>query len=153
MKLTEKQVADIVTAIQRIFDLVREDAEKIDEHLDEDFKKGRKEQTNTRIVYSAFLPGEKIVEGFSIRKEFYGNGLCLPELYNEDAVIQLYNWTASFRTNEVAQKIRLYGDKFACLKFLINDDYKLTRIELVRFSGLNLKGKPIILTNESIYVM
>ena len=54
--LLAKQVKDIVFVIQSFLDKVANTAGNLDEMLDEDYSKGRKEQTKTRIVYSAFPP-------------------------------------------------------------------------------------------------
>lgn len=144
--LLAKQVKDIVFVIQSFLDKVANTAGNLDEMLDEDYSKGRKEQTKTRIVYSAFPPDGTEVSGLRIRKVFYGRGrsFCEPELFNSNMVIQLYNESASLRTNEITEKIQLYEHKYGCLRFWVDEDYRLKQLQLVQFSGINEKGVPII---------
>lgn len=151
--LLAKQVKDIVFVIQSFIDKVANTAGNLDEMLDEDYSKGRKEQTKTRIVYSAFPPDGTEVSGLRIRKVFYGRGrsFCEPELFNSNMVIQLYNESASLRTNEITEKIQLYEHKYGCLRFWVDEDYRLKQLQLVQFSGINEKGVPIIKSRDIVF--
>ena len=151
--LLAKQVKDIVFVIQSFLDKVANTAGNLDEMLDEDYSKGRKEQTKTRIVYSAFPPDGTEVSGLRIRKVFYGRGrsFCEPELFNSNMVIQLYNESASLRTNEITEKIQLYEHKYGCLRFWVDEDYRLKQLQLVQFSGINEKGVPIIKSRDIVF--
>lgn len=151
--LLAKQVNDIVFVIQSFLDKVANTAGNLDEMLDEDYSKGRKEQTKTRIVYSAFPPDGTEVSGLRIRKVFYGRGrsFCEPELFNSNMVIQLYNESASLRTNEITEKIQLYEHKYGCLRFWVDEDYRLKQLQLVQFSGINEKGVPIIKSRDIVF--
>lgn len=151
--LLAKQVKDIVSVIQSFLDKVANTAGNLDEMLDEDYSKGRKEQTKTRIVYSAFPPDGTEVSGLRIRKVFYGRGrsFCEPELFNSNMVIQLYNESASLRTNEITEKIQLYEHKYGCLRFWVDEDYRLKQLQLVQFSGINEKGVPIIKSRDIVF--
>ena len=151
--LLAKQVKDIVFVIQSFLDKVANTAGNLDEMLDEDYSKGRKEQTKTRIVYSAFPPDGTEVSGLRIRKVFYGRGrsFCEPELFNSNMVIQLYNESASLRTNEITEKIQLYEHKYGCLRFWVDEDYRLKQSQLVQFSGINEKGVPIIKSRDIVF--
>lgn len=148
-----KKVKDIVFVIQSFLDKVANTAGNLDEMLDEDYSKGRKEQTKTRIVYSAFPPDGTEVSGLRIRKVFYGRGrsFCEPELFNSNMVIQLYNESASLRTNEITEKIQLYEHKYGCLRFWVDEDYRLKQLQLVQFSGINEKGVPIIKSRDIVF--
>ena len=151
--LLAKQVKDIVFVIQSFLDKVANTAGNLDAMLDEDYSKGRKEQTKTRIVYSAFPPDGTEVSGLRIRKVFYGRGrsFCEPELFNSNMVIQLYNESASLRTNEITEKIQLYEHKYGCLRFWVDEDYRLKQLQLVQFSGINEKGVPIIKSRDIVF--
>ena len=151
--LLAKQDKDIVFVIQSFLDKVANTAGNLDEMLDEDYSKGRKEQTKTRIVYSAFPPDGTEVSGLRIRKVFYGRGrsFCEPELFNSNMVIQLYNESASLRTNEITEKIQLYEHKYGCLRFWVDEDYRLKQLQLVQFSGINEKGVPIIKSRDIVF--
>lgn len=151
--LLAKQVKEIVFVIQSFLDKVANTAGNLDEMLDEDYSKGRKEQTKTRIVYSAFPPDGTEVSGLRIRKVFYGRGrsFCEPELFNSNMVIQLYNESASLRTNEITEKIQLYEHKYGCLRFWVDEDYRLKQLQLVQFSGINEKGVPIIKSRDIVF--
>ena len=151
--LLAKQVKDIVFVIQSFLDKVANTAGNLDEMLDEDYSKGRKEQTKTRIVYSAFPPDGTEVSGLRIRKVFYGRGrsFCEPELFNSNMVSQLYNESASLRTNEITEKIQLYEHKYGCLRFWVDEDYRLKQLQLVQFSGINEKGVPIIKSRDIVF--
>ena len=151
--LLAKHVKDIVFVIQSFLDKVANTAGNLDEMLDEDYSKGRKEQTKTRIVYSAFPPDGTEVSGLRIRKVFYGRGrsFCEPELFNSNMVIQLYNESASLRTNEITEKIQLYEHKYGCLRFWVDEDYRLKQLQLVQFSGINEKGVPIIKSRDIVF--
>ena len=151
--LLAKQVKDIVFVIQSFLDKVANTAGNLDEMLDEDYSKGRKEQTKTRIVYSAFPPDGTEVSGLRIRKVFYGRGrsFCEPEVFNSNMVIQLYNESASLRTNEITEKIQLYEHKYGCLRFWVDEDYRLKQLQLVQFSGINEKGVPIIKSRDIVF--
>ena len=151
--LLAKQVKDLVFVIQSFLDKVANTAGNLDEMLDEDYSKGRKEQTKTRIVYSAFPPDGTEVSGLRIRKVFYGRGrsFCEPELFNSNMVIQLYNESASLRTNEITEKIQLYEHKYGCLRFWVDEDYRLKQLQLVQFSGINEKGVPIIKSRDIVF--
>ena len=113
----------------------------------------KEEQTKTRIVYSAFPPDGTEVSGLRIRKVFYGRGrsFCEPELFNSNMVIQLYNESASLRTNEITEKIQLYEHKYGCLRFWVDEDYRLKQLQLVQFSGINEKGVPIIKSRDIVF--
>ena len=66
-------------------------------------------------------------------------------------VIQLYNESASLRTNEITEKIQLYEHKYGCLRFWVDEDYRLKQLQLVQFSGINEKGVPIIKSRDIVF--
>ena len=77
----------------------------------------------------------------------------MPELYNREAIIQMYSDTADYcDTEEVKNKIRAYGTKFEIIQFHINRrTYKLERLDQISFNGFTDKGRAMIKEKKMIY--
>ena len=94
---------------------------------------------------------EKQEDGCIIEKGFYGRCMCLPELYIDDEVYQLYNQSAKpYGTQEVIGKVDEFGAKYHIIEFTVSEEYNLVKLEQVDFNGLTDNNRARILRRLSL---
>ncbi len=77
----------------------------------------------------------------------------MPELYNANCLIQMYNISANpYITDEVRNKIELLGDRFFIIIFSVNkSEHRIESLQLVSFAGIDTNNNVIIANKETIY--
>lgn len=77
----------------------------------------------------------------------------MPELYNREAVIQLYSNTADpCGSKEVKNKIEANGERFQIIEFTASDDtYELEKLVQISFDGFTDKDRAKIAERRILF--
>ena len=152
-EFTEEQIENIRITIENMLDPGRGPFVELDRICDADYLKGREKYPISALVYTGFDMEQQNMPGFTIQKNQYGRGRFMPELYNREAVIQLYSNTADpCGSNEVKGKIGAFGEQFQIIEFTVTDTtYDLDKLIQVSFNGFTDKGIAKIAKRRTIY--
>ncbi len=152
--MTLAQINQIVKNIDEMLDKARDRIQAVDEICDAQYLQGRGQYPITAIVYTAFNEDEQNVPGFTIQKVKYGGKkkMYLPELFNDEMLIEVFGDTARPQTiEEVKTKMRLFGEKFRLLIFSIDKrSYVLTQLQLWKLE-FDAKGDARVTDKEVLY--
>lgn len=150
---TEEQIEAIRTAIENKLDQGRRPFVELDRICDADYLKGREKYPISALVYTGFDTEQQNVPGFTIQKILYGRGRFMPELYNREAVIQLYSNTADpCGSKEVKGKIEAFGDRFQIIEFTVSEDtYELEKLIQISFGGFTDKDRARIAERRTLF--
>jgi hypothetical protein len=142
-EFTDEQVNCMRTSIENMLDQTRDHMSAIDSVCDSEYLKGRSKYPITALVYSGFSVEEQNIPGFTIQKIQYGKGRFMPELYNSDAVVQLYSDKADpYSVLEAINKYNAYGQRYQIIEVTVDDDtYQLDKLVQVTFDGITDKGR------------
>lgn len=142
-EFSDNQKQIIRATIENMLNQGREHYVALDQVCDPDYLKGREKYPISALVYSGFDTEQQIIPGFTVQKIQYGKGRFMPELYNREAVIQLYSDTSDpFGTKEVKSKIEAWGERFQIIQFTITKDtYQLEKLVQITFDGFTEKGR------------
>lgn len=148
-----EQIDIIRNLIENMLDLGRGPFAELDAICDADYLKGRENYPISALIYTGFDVERQNMPGFTIQKIQYGKGRFMPELYNRDAIIQLYSSTSDpCGSQEVKNKVEANGGRFQIIEFTVSTNtYELDKLVQIAFNGLTERGRVKIGEQRTLY--
>ena len=134
--IQEKDVNRIVNIIRAQCDSEAHHEERtsktIDKELYKRLQKGRKAHDITGKVYAGFFFPANQIDGFDVNEVENGN-YTQPELKKGNTVIHIYHSSNRLGSSLVKEKINDISIRFFCFMYKVDDEYRLTKVEVISF--------------------